>query len=168
MEDLPFAEGQNVLAIRSENAVGVQANQVLNITLNTIPLLPSDFFPLPNSFIKDNKPTIRVGFGKASYSGFPIENIEIALAKILFSDGTEKEITHDPNFKVTLSGESYDRHAAIEYTPDAPFTDGKYSILIVAKSNVGAAQALWPFTIDTTPPGVKIEPLSPVSFKGAQ
>jgi hypothetical protein len=45
LENLPFAEGQNVLAIKSENAVGIQSSQQLKITLNTIPLQPSKAYP---------------------------------------------------------------------------------------------------------------------------
>lgn len=50
LEDMPFAEGQNVLAVRAENAVGIKSNQILTITVNTIPLLPSGFSPRPQQF----------------------------------------------------------------------------------------------------------------------
>jgi hypothetical protein len=103
-------------------------------------------------------PIIKVQFSKSAYSNSPLENISISIAKLIFQDGMEKDVSNNPNFKFTISGGQYDRKGLAEYVPDAPLPDGKYTMLIVANSNVGMAQALWPFTIDTTPPVVKFMP----------
>lgn len=36
LENLPFAEGQNMIAVRAENAVGIKSHQLLKVVLNTI------------------------------------------------------------------------------------------------------------------------------------
>ena len=158
LSGLNMAEGQNVIAFRAESWIGNKMNQILNFTINTIPMLPSDFAPAPNSYTNNNMPIIKVQFSKSAYSNSPLENISISIAKLIFQDGMEKDVSNNPNFKFTISGGQYDRKGLAEYVPDAPLPDGKYTMLIVANSNVGMAQALWPFTIDTTPPVVKFMP----------
>ncbi|MBI5699244.1 hypothetical protein HZC35_02900 [Candidatus Saganbacteria bacterium] len=158
VKDLNFAEGQNVISFKAESWIGNKMNQILNITLNTIPMLPSGFSPAPNSYTNNNRPRIGATFAKAAYSASPLENISIDTAKIIFPDGSESNIKDEPGFKFTISGGDYDKHGEIEYIPPSPLPDGFYTVLIVVNSNVGKAQALWPFMVDTTPPTVKFLP----------
>jgi flagellar hook assembly protein FlgD len=161
LEDLPFAEGQNVLAIRAENAVGIKSHQLLTIILNTIPLLPSEFAPAPNSYTNNNQPTFRVKFAKSAYSSSPLEHINISTAKLIKPNGDEIDISGD--LRSITGGETYDRNIAVEYTPTTPLDDGEYKIVVVANSNVGVSQALWTVTIDTRAPSIAMEPLRPYS-----
>jgi hypothetical protein len=158
VKDLNFAEGQNVIAFKAESWIGNKMNQILNITLNTIPMLPSGFAPAPNSYTNNNRPRIRAAFAKAAYSASPLESISVDIAQLIFPDGFEKDIKDDPSFKFTLSGGDYDKRIDVEYQPPDPLPDGRYIVRIVVNSNVGKAQALWPFTVDTTPPTVKFLP----------
>jgi len=163
IDGLNLAEGQNVIAFKAKNKVGYTSNQHLMITVNTIPLLPSQFEPAPNSYTNNNKPKFKVIFSKSAYSASSLENISITSVKLIKPDGTEIDITGDPNLKVTISGGTYDKHALVEYTPDQPLDDGQYTILVVANSNVGMSQAMWTVNIDTRAPSIAILPLQPYS-----
>ena len=158
VKDLNFAEGQNVISFKAESWVGNKMNQILNITLNTIPMLPSGFLPAPNSYTNNNRPRIGATFAKAAYSASALENIAVETASLTGPDGIEKDLLGDPGFRFIVSGGTYDKRGTIEYIPDAPLLEGQYTMRVVVRSNVGRAQALWPFTIDTTPPSVKFLP----------
>lgn len=153
---LNLAEGQNVIAFKGESWIGNKMNQYLTITVNTIPMLPSQFQPAPNSYTNNPMPKIGVIFAKAAYSSQPLENINISSAKLIKPNGEEIDIT--PFIRAETGGGTYDRNIKVEYISDTPLSDGEYKILIVANSNVGMAQALWAFTVDTTPPMVKFLP----------
>jgi len=156
VSSLNFAEGQNVIAFRGESWIGNKMNQILTITVNTIPMLPSQFIPAPNSFTNNDQPTIGCMFAKAAYSSSPLENIGISLAKLIKPNGEEIDIS--PYIRTILGGETYNRNIKVEYISPEPLPDGEYKIRIVANSNVGMAQALWAFTVDTTPPMVNFLP----------
>jgi|GEM_PF-3387628 flagellar hook assembly protein FlgD len=157
LEDLPFAEGQNVIAVRSENAVGIKSHQLLKIVLNTIPLLPSKFSPIVNSYIADANPNVSVEFNKSEYSG-NYENEKISI-KGMRIDGEEVS----PNVVATM--ESYHPIAKVSYKipTDKPLTDGEHQVVVVAESNVGVSQAIWSFNVDRGPPTITMETLQPYS-----
>ncbi|MFA5894007.1 MAG: FlgD immunoglobulin-like domain containing protein, partial [Candidatus Margulisiibacteriota bacterium] len=160
LENLPFAEGQNVLAVRAENAVGIKSHQLLKIILNTIPLLASEFSPIPGTYTKNNQPTFKGKFAKAAYSGDPLENVSLTTARLMI--GTE-EIDVTGQVKTTIGGGTYDKHMWFEFTPDDPLPDGQYTLVVVANSNVGISQAVMDLTIDTTAPTIAMTPLQPYS-----
>jgi pimeloyl-ACP methyl ester carboxylesterase len=93
LEDLPFAEGQNVIAVRSENAVGIKSNQLLKIILNTIPMVASNLLPLPGTYTNNNQPTWSGEFAKAAYAEGAVEDIAIQRAIRRDPDGTEVDVT---------------------------------------------------------------------------
>jgi len=157
LEGLPFAEGQNILAVRAENAVGVKSHQLLKIVLNTIPLLPSQFNPKPNYYINDSNPTISVEFNKSEYTGD--YNSEKVTIKEMMVDG--EIIT--PQVESTM--ESYHPWAKASYKvpSDKPLGEGEHRVAVKAESNVGVAQGLWTFWVDKTPPIISIEAIAPYS-----
>lgn len=156
LDDLPFAEGQNVLAIRSVNAAGIKNNQILTITLNTIPLLASDFSPLPGTYTNNNKPKVSVRFGKAAYSSAEVEGVKIIEARLI-KTGQPTNEERDVSDKISIKqyGGTYDKYAVVEYVPDEALDDGKYQVQITAQSNVGTTNAMWDFTVDTIPPRLR-------------
>ncbi|MFH2034748.1 MAG: hypothetical protein ABIJ26_08650, partial [Candidatus Margulisiibacteriota bacterium] len=165
LEDMPFAEGQNVIAVCSTNAADVKNHQHMKIILNTIPMHGSQFLPLPNSFLKDMRPIFVVVFSKAAYSTSPLE--EISLQKVeRINELTGERV--DVTDQVTLEnyGEAYDKHLKVSYQPSENLPDGKYTLLVVVNSNVGTAQAMWSVTIDTKSPAITIAELQPYAPRG--
>ncbi|MFA4844227.1 MAG: FlgD immunoglobulin-like domain containing protein [Candidatus Margulisiibacteriota bacterium] len=160
LENMPFAEGQNVIAIRAENAVGIKSSQLLKIILNTIPMVPSELSPLPGTFTKNNQPTFKGKFAKSSYSEDPLENVSLTTAKLMV--GTE-EVDVTGQVKTTVGGGTYDKHMLFEYTPTETLPDGQYSLMVVANSNVGVSQAVMDITIDTRAPTIAMVPIQPYS-----
>ncbi|MFA6169414.1 MAG: FlgD immunoglobulin-like domain containing protein [Candidatus Margulisiibacteriota bacterium] len=157
LDDLPFAEGQNILAIRSENGVGIKSHQLLKIILNTIPMQPSQFKPLPEYYVATANPEISVEFNKSEYTGdYDSEKITI---KGMTFDGEEVAP------QVESSMEAYHPWAKASYKANG-LSDGEHNVAVRAESNVGVAQGLWTFYVDTTAPTISIEPLAPYSPRG--
>ncbi|MFA6549122.1 MAG: FlgD immunoglobulin-like domain containing protein, partial [Candidatus Margulisiibacteriota bacterium] len=161
LENLPFAEGQNVIAVRAENAVGIKSHQLIKIVLNTIPMVPSNLSPLPGTYTNNKQPTWSGEFGKAGYSEQPIEDIAIQRAIRINPDGTEVDITGQ--VQVEITGGTYDKHLKYRYTPDGPLSDGRYTLIVTVTSNVGVSQSVSDLTIDTQSPTLAIQPLPPYS-----
>ena len=157
LEELPFAEGQNVLAIKSVNAVNVESNQILRFMVNSIPLLPTAFTPQPNFYLNQTSPLLSVEFNKSEYSGnYEDEKINI---KEMLVDG----VAVAP--QVQSSMESYHPWAKASYQvpSDAPLSEGEHRIAVKAESNVGISQGLWSFFIDRSPPLITVEAIAPYS-----
>ncbi len=162
VDGLNFGEGQNVLAFRAKNKVGYTSSQILTITLNTIPMQPSNFKPASNSFTKNNMPEFDVDFSKSAYSASSLESINLTKATLRNeTTGIETDITS--NAQTTISGGTYDKHLKVKYVPKEPLPDGNYSILVSANSNVGVSQAMWTVCVDTRGPTISIDPLKAYS-----
>ncbi|MCX5726943.1 MAG: Ig-like domain repeat protein, partial [Candidatus Saganbacteria bacterium] len=155
-EGLPFAEGQNLLAIRSTNAADISCNQLIKIILNTIPMVASNFYPIQNYYTSNVFQRIGVEFNKSGYTGDSSEGINIVSFKL---DGNELL----PQATVVTTQETYKASAGIEYTPKDPLPDGQHDILVQAQSNVGVSQAIWSFYVDTQAPTITIEAVAPYS-----
>lgn len=154
IDGLPFAEGQNVLAIRAENAVGIKSHQLLKIVLNAIPLLPSKFEPMSGQYISQSDPTISVEFNKSEYTGdYESEKITI---KEMMIDG----ITVEAQTESTM--ESYHPWAKASYKASA-LSEGEHTVVVRAESNVGVSQGIWSFYVDRSPPTISIEAIAPYS-----
>jgi len=155
VKDLNFAEGQNVIAFRAESWIGNKMNQILNITLNTIPCLPSKFYPAPNSYTNNPKQKVGAEFTKSKYAeksaGFRVLTCEI--------DGISVP------YAITTGESTYTEWCKIETEPAEPLADGEHRVLIRVQTEVGISQALWAYTVDTTPPSIIIQPITPVSFR---
>lgn len=155
LEGLPFAEGQNLIAVRSENAVGIKSHQLLKIVLNSIPCLPSQYQPEAGSYTNKTKPKIGVEFRKAKFvgktAGFQVISCQL--------DGADISPT------LTEGSDDYTEWFKVEYTPPEPLPDGEHQVAVKIQSEVGISQALWPFVVDTVPPSITIQPMRPVSFR---
>ncbi|MBU0574552.1 MAG: hypothetical protein KKH83_08780, partial [Candidatus Margulisbacteria bacterium] len=155
LEDMPFAEGQNIIAIRSTNAADVKNHQHMKIILNTIPLLSTDYQPIPNSYTKNKQPLFSMTFAKAAYSASVLEEINLVSAALINeSKGEERDITKE--IVLDPSGGDYDKRLKVSWQSLLPLEDGRYVFRVVVNSNVGTAQAFLPVTIDTTPPTITI------------
>ena len=155
IKDLKLAEGQNVIAFKAETWTGLKTNQQLKIVLNTIPMQPSQFKPLPEFYVSIGNPEISVEFNKSEYSGsFEAESINI---KKVLLDGV------DVPFEIERTMETYHPKTKVSLKPSQPLSDGEHQVMVVAESNVGVAQAAWSFYVDTSAPSVAIEPLQPYS-----
>ncbi|MFA6198713.1 MAG: FlgD immunoglobulin-like domain containing protein [Patescibacteria group bacterium] len=151
VKDLKLAEGQNIIAFKAETWTGLKTNQQLKIVLNTIPMQPSQFKPLPEFYVSTVNPEISVEFNKSEYSGsFEAESINI---KKTLLDGA------DVPFEVERTMETYHPKTKVSLKPSQPLSDGEHQVMVVAESNVGVAQAAWSFYVDTRAPSVAIEPL---------
>ncbi|NQT29892.1 MAG: Ig-like domain repeat protein, partial [Candidatus Saganbacteria bacterium] len=162
LENLPFAEGQNVIAVRGINAADVSSNQQLKIILNTIPMVASEISPLSGSYTNDNTPTFSGKFGKAAYSEDPLEDISLAYAKLMV--GSE-EVDVTSKISATIGGETYDKYLWFEYTPEEALPDGEYSLVVGVDSNVGASQATINVIIDIVAPTIAMDELQPYSAR---
>lgn len=155
IDGLKFAEGQNVIAIRSENAVGIKNHQLLKVTVNSIPMFSSGMFPLPSSYINNARPEIVASFSKAVFSeDTEQEDIEIESFKLDGEDVVpiiEKQI--GTNKATTI----------VRYRSPKPLNEGEHTVVMTAKSNVGVSQARWSFNVDTIAPSIKINPIKPFS-----
>ncbi|MBI5699339.1 Ig-like domain repeat protein [Candidatus Saganbacteria bacterium] len=162
VDGLNLAEGQNVIAFKAKNKVGYTSNQYLTITVNTIPLLPSQFQPAPNSYTKNNQPVWEVVLAKSAYSSSPLENIRVNRV-ILRNNITGEEWDITAEVEIEESGGPYDKRIKIRWKSKNPLPDGQYTMLAVVDSNVGTTQAMWGATIDTQSPIVAIDPIKPYS-----
>ena len=155
VDGLKLAEGQNVIAFRAKNKVGYESNQLLKVILNTIPMQPSQFKPLPEYYVATPNPEISVEFNKAEYSGsFEVESVKIIRVLV---DGMEVE------YEVEIINDPYHPKAIVRVKGDHPLSDGMHQVLVVAESNVGTAQAAWGFFVDTGAPSLAVSPLMPYS-----
>jgi len=125
LEDLPFAEGQNVIAVRSENAVGVKSSQQMIITVNTIPILPAEFVPAPNSYTSNNQPEMSVVFSRAIHSTDPPEFKKETVILKNETTGQEWDVTSDAQM-IPISKDAHTEKIKIIYTPPIPLPDGRY------------------------------------------
>ncbi len=160
LDKLPFAEGQNVLAIRAINAVDVSSHQICKFIINTIPMVISKMFPLPNSYTNNNKIIISGEFNKSVYStNIKVgEGIPTLTSAELYKDGKFfKNLLNDPGFKIEhIKVNDYQAVVKFLHTTSSAFEDGKYEVRVKAKSSVGSSQGTWSFWIDTTPPDLEI------------
>jgi len=162
LDKLPFAEGQNVLAIRAINAVDVQSHQICKFIVNTIPMVISEMKPEPNSYTNDNKTIISGEFNKSVYStnkkvgeGIP----DITSAELYKDAKLYKNLLNDSNFKEqNIKVSDYKTVAKFTYSPSTPLPDGEYKIIVKSKSSVGTSQGVWSFWVDTKPPTLTIAP----------
>lgn len=169
LDKLPFAEGQNVLAIRAINAVDVSSHQICKFIVNTIPMVVSEMKPEPNTYTNNNKTTISGEFNKSVYStntkvgeGIP----DITSAELHKDGKLYLNLLNDSNFKEqNIKINDYKTVAKFTYTPSSPLPDGEYKIIVKSKSSVGASQGIWSFWIDTTPPSIKIATLEAYSAR---
>jgi len=157
---LKLAEGQNVIAFRATTWTGIKSNQHLKIILNTIPMVPSELSPLPGTYTNDNTPTFSGKFAKAAYSGDPLENVSLESVKLIMGTN-EADVTSQ--VRTTIGGETYDKHMVFEFTPDSPLTDGDYSLVVTANSNVGISQAVMNVAVDTKAPTIAMDEIGPYS-----
>ncbi|MFC1495929.1 hypothetical protein ACFL52_00755 [Candidatus Margulisiibacteriota bacterium] len=161
LENLPFAEGQNTLAIRATNAVGVKSHQLCKFVLNTIPMLISNMTPKPNTYTNNPQPIVGGSFIKSVYTenttigeGIPA----ITSAKLYLNDELLTDLLSDPNFtQQNVKVNDYRTEVNFSYNPPEPLKDGQYKIVVEAKSEVGASRGEWPFWVDTTPPEITFE-----------
>jgi len=155
IKNMRLAEGNNVIAFRTKNLAGNESSQILNITLNTIPCLPSKFYPAPNSFTNNPKQKVGAEFTKSKYAeksaGFKVLTCEI--------DGIAVP------YAITTGESTYDEWCRIEAVPAEPLADGEHRVLIRVQTDVGLSQALWAYTVDTTPPSITIQPIKPISLR---
>ncbi|MFA4843781.1 MAG: FlgD immunoglobulin-like domain containing protein, partial [Candidatus Margulisiibacteriota bacterium] len=154
LENLPFAEGQNVLAIRSENAVGVKAHQLMTFTLNTVPLLSTGYDPAPQFYINDNKHDIYVEFNMTKYS---------KISDLSFDSMTLDGETVVPETEIVPDDYHLKLKVRYKIPSDKPLKDGEHRVVVRVNSEVGSAQAIWPFYVDTKPPFISIEAIAPFS-----
>lgn len=154
IDGLKLAEGQNVIDFRAKNKVGYTSNQILNITVNTIPMLATNIRPLSGTYTNNSRPKFSGVFSKASYSEATLEAIGLDFAKLIC--GT-KETDVKQNIIFKISGGPYDKHGAYEFVPPEPLPDGKYSFVIGVKSNVGSARVISEVVVDTVAPGIMIK-----------
>ena len=165
---LKFGEGQNVIAFRGENKVGYTSNQQLLITLNTIPMQASEFYPTPGIYTNNPQPTVKFKEGKASYSSASVVSISLKTAKLICGS-IEVDITAD--MKTKIGGGAYDKHMEVEYTPLNRLDDGHYVLIAVFESNIGSNQVVTDFYVDTQAPMITMEkfksysPRSPTNIK---
>ncbi|MFA5035190.1 MAG: hypothetical protein WC500_05370, partial [Candidatus Margulisiibacteriota bacterium] len=157
VDGLKLAEGQNVIAFRAKNKVGYESSQILKIILNTIPMQPSQFKPLPEYYVATANPEISVEFNKSEYTG-DYDSEKITIQGMTF-DGEEVA----PQVESSL--EAYHPWAKASYKANG-LSDGEHKVAVRAESNVGVAQGLWTFYVDTTAPTISIEPLTPYSPRG--
>ncbi|MFC1496672.1 hypothetical protein ACFL52_04580 [Candidatus Margulisiibacteriota bacterium] len=161
LDNLPFAEGQNTLAIRATNAVGVKSHQICKFVLNTIPMVISKMTPKPNSYTNNPRPTMGGTFAKSVYTentklgeGIPT----VTSAKLYWNDKLLKDLLNDPNFKQeNVKVNDYRTEVNFSYRPPEPLKDGQYKLVVEAKSEVGTSRGEWPFWVDTTPPTITIQ-----------
>ncbi|MFC1495925.1 hypothetical protein ACFL52_00735 [Candidatus Margulisiibacteriota bacterium] len=161
LENLPFAEGQNTLAIRATNAVGVKSHQLCKFVLNTIPMLISNMTPKPNTYTNNPQPIVGGSFIKSVYTenttigeGIPA----ITSAKLYLNDELLTDLLSDPNFtQQNVKVNDYRTEVNFSYQSPVPLKDGQYKIVVEAKSEVGASRGEWPFWVDTTPPEITFE-----------
>jgi flagellar hook assembly protein FlgD len=156
-EGLHFAEGQNLLAIRTTNYAGIKYNQLIKIILNTIPMQASRYLPESNFMTNNIYQSIGVEFNKSTYYADEAGKIQIVSFEV---DGTPK--LSDANITSEIDG-AYHPYARVNYTPKEPLSDGEHAIVVQAKSDVGVSQAIWSFFVDTQPPTISIEALQPYS-----
>ncbi|MBI5701146.1 hypothetical protein HZC34_04775 [Candidatus Saganbacteria bacterium] len=168
VKDLKLAEGQNVIAFKAESWIGNKMNQILTITLNTIPMVASEFSPLPGTYLKNNMPTISGKFAKSSYSAASLESIAILNAKILSmgqGSGSKGQVEIDilAETEVTIGGEAYNKYLIYKYKPKTPLLDGEYTLIVNVSSNVGNSSAVTNFIVDTQSPTITMTPIAPYS-----
>ena len=156
-EGLHFAEGQNLLAIRTTNYAGIKYNQLVKVILNSVPLQASRCVPESNYMTNNPYQPISVEFNKTTYYEDEAGKIQITAFDL---DGTD----HLSLASVTseIDG-AYHPYAKVNYTPSEPFQDGQHDLLVKAQSDVGVSQAIWSFFVDTQPPTISIEALQPYS-----
>ena len=153
-EGLHFAEGQNLLAIRTTNYAGIKYNQLVKVILNSVPLQASRCVPESNYMTNNPYQPISVVFNKTTYYEDEAGKVQITAFDL---DGTD----HLSLASVTseIDG-AYHRYAKVNYTPSEPFQDGQHDLLVKVQSDVGVSQAIWSFFVDTQPPTISIEVLS--------
>ncbi|KAF0133365.1 MAG: hypothetical protein FD145_1326 [Candidatus Saganbacteria bacterium] len=127
---LNFAEGQNVITFRGESWIGNKLNQILTITVNTIPILPSQFSPTPNSYTAENQPEMSVVFSRAIHSNNPPEFKKETVILRNETTGQEWDITNDAKM-IQLSKDAHSEKIKIIYTPPVSLPDGKYILKVV-------------------------------------
>lgn len=156
-----FYEGQNVVAFKTTNKIGIQTVQHLKVTLNTIPQWPSQFTPL---YLTNNAaPAIGCEFNKAGYSSNESERINILSFKI---DGVDLPLS---DITINKYRNDYAMKTTVSYQPPTPLTEGEHQVMVLANSNIGTSQAIWPFTVDLTGPTISVEApaqYSPVAANG--
>ncbi|MFC1510780.1 FlgD immunoglobulin-like domain containing protein [Candidatus Margulisiibacteriota bacterium] len=160
IKDLQLAEGQNVIAFRAETWTGNKSNQHLKIIVNSIPMVPSELSPLPGTYTNNPRPAFSGKFAKAAYSEDPLEEVSLQTAKLIMG---ELEIDVTGQINTRIEGGDYDKHMWFDFTPDDSLTDGDYTLVVVANSNVGISQAVMTITIDTQAPTIAMGEIKPYS-----
>lgn len=154
---LNFAEGQNLIGFKLTNRAKYSSNQVLKVIQNTIPMQASKYQPESNFMTNNVYQPISVEFNKSTYYEDEAGKIQIVSFEV---DGTP--MLSNANITSEIDG-AYHPYARVNYTPKTPLSDGEHAIVVSAKSDVGVSQAIWAFFVDTQPPTISIEALSPFS-----
>ena len=163
---LKLYEGQNIIAFRATNRAGYSSNQILKILKTGISLQPvlDEIFPVADSVTNNPKPVISVAYQNMKYSDSAANTITVDSFSL--SQGYDATSNQELILELKQRKVITDRlnRLVTTYTPNANLSDGIHNVTLKAHDAYNTSSfARYSFTVDTTPPVIRIQPVKNVN-----